>query len=170
MKLLLTLLTIALLINGCGNKPASEESEPAKLTQKEETPKVESIVKDIKILASTKVEEAKELIKKQAPQITKIVEEKIKEVKATIHEATTPDKSASILYQTCKGCHGSDASKKALGKSAIIKGWSEDKIYNALNGYKDNTYGGAMKGVMVGQVKKLSDSDIKELAKYISNF
>jgi len=170
MKLSLTLLTITLLINGCGDSSASKESQSVESIKKEEAPKVESIVKDIKTLANSKVEEAKELITKQAPQITKIVEEKVKEVKATIHEATAPNKSVSILYKTCKGCHGANGDRKALGKSEIIKGWSEDKIYDALSGYKNGTYGKAMKGVMVGQVKKLSNQDMKELAKYISNF
>jgi cytochrome c553 len=173
MKLFLTLFIIALAINGCGDNPTSKESEtskPIQTVKKEEVPKVEDIVQDIKTLTSSKIEETKELIEKQAPQITKIVEEKVKEVKATIHEATAPNKKAQDLYKTCKGCHGPNANKKALGKSAIIKGWSEDRIYDALVGYKNGTYGAAMKGVMVGQVKSLSNSDIKELARYISKF
>nr|WP_226966518.1 c-type cytochrome [Sulfurimonas sediminis] len=72
------------------------------------------------------------------------------------------------LFTACSSCHGANAEKKALGKSQIIKGWSETKIITALKGYKDGTYGGAMKAVMKGQAAKLSDADIKALAEYIS--
>ncbi|HIO90508.1 MAG TPA: c-type cytochrome, partial [Campylobacterales bacterium] len=68
----------------------------------------------------------------------------------------------------CAGCHGKNAEKKALGKSQIIAGWDAAKTEAALNGYKDGSYGGAMKGVMAGQVTKLSADDIKALAAYIA--
>jgi len=64
----------------------------------------------------------------------------------------------------CAGCHGADFSKKALGKSKIVKDMTKADIEKALKGYKDGTYGGAMKGIMKGQVAKLSDADIKEIA------
>lgn len=76
---------------------------------------------------------------------------------------------AGIFY-TCSGCHGSDGGKKALGKSKIIKGWDKMKIENALNGYKNKTYGSYSKKIMQNQVKRLSQKDIKELAILISNF
>ena len=72
------------------------------------------------------------------------------------------------LFMACASCHGKDAQKEALGKSKVIKGWPEQKIVDALHGYKNGTYGGAMKGVMKGQVTKLSDADIEALAAYIS--
>lgn len=78
------------------------------------------------------------------------------------------------LYATsfapCASCHGTTAEKSALGKSQIIKGWEASKIEAALKGYKDGTYGGPMKGVMKGQVARLSDEDIKNLAQQISKF
>lgn len=73
-------------------------------------------------------------------------------------------------YAPCATCHGATAEKAALGKSQIIKGWSADKIEAALHGYKDGSYGGPMKGVMKGQVARLSDADIKDLAAQISKF
>ncbi len=72
------------------------------------------------------------------------------------------------LYKACVGCHGINGDKAALGKSQIIKGWDESKIEKALQGYKAGTYGGPMKGVMKGQAARLSDTDIKALAGYIS--
>jgi len=75
--------------------------------------------------------------------------------------------SAEANFSTCAGCHGVNAEKKALGKSQIIQGWKSQKIVDALNGYKNGTYGGMMKGVMKGQVMSLSDADIQALAKHI---
>ena len=72
------------------------------------------------------------------------------------------------LFKKCAGCHGAKAEKKALGKSQVIAGWDAAKITGALNGYKDGTYGGAMKGVMKGQVAALSSADIDALAHYIA--
>ena len=71
-------------------------------------------------------------------------------------------------YAPCAGCHGAKAEKKALGKSAVIAGWDTAKTETALKGYKAGTYGGPMKGVMKGQVARLSDADIADLAKQIS--
>lgn len=75
---------------------------------------------------------------------------------------------AETLFKTCATCHGAKAEKSALNKSQVIAGWSSDKIIAALNGYKEGTYGGTLKGTMVPQVKNLSPDDIKALAGYIS--
>jgi len=84
--------------------------------------------------------------------------------------------SASMLtlnaanYAACAGCHGAKGEKKALGKSAVIKGWPVEKTVAAMKGYKDGSYGGPMKGVMKGQATRLSDADIQALAEQISKF
>lgn len=75
----------------------------------------------------------------------------------------------SASYTTCATCHGDKAEKRALGKSEIIGDWSENQITSALMGYKNETYGGPLKGIMKGQVVRLSEKDIKTLAKKISN-
>jgi len=75
---------------------------------------------------------------------------------------------AKAVFAKCTACHGQHAEKKALNKSQIIRGWSSEKIVSALNGYKDGTYGGSMKGVMKAQVSKLTDAEVKAVAKYIS--
>ncbi|WP_419766874.1 c-type cytochrome [Arcobacter sp.] len=72
------------------------------------------------------------------------------------------------IYKACASCHGAKAEKVALGKSQIIKGWDKQKIVDALKGYKAGTYGGAMKGVMKGQVARLDDEKIQAVASYIS--
>ena len=76
--------------------------------------------------------------------------------------------SGQILYKKCAGCHGQNAEKKALNKSAIIKDWDASKIASALKGYQDGSYGGAMKGVMKGQVTSMSDTEIDLVSKYIT--
>jgi len=81
--------------------------------------------------------------------------------------------AASLMaanFAACAGCHGQNGEKAALGKSKIIKGWPADQTIAALKGYKDGSYGGAMKGVMKGQVARLSDADIADLAAKISKF
>ena len=72
------------------------------------------------------------------------------------------------LYKKCAGCHGADGSKVALGKSKIISQMSEADLNKSMNGYKDGSYGGAMKGLMKGQVAKLSTGDIASLSSYIA--
>ena len=64
----------------------------------------------------------------------------------------------------CAGCHGKTFEKSALNKSKIVKDMSKADIEKALKGYKDGSYGGAMKGVMAPQAKKLSEEDIKAIA------
>jgi len=81
--------------------------------------------------------------------------------------------AASLMaanYAACAGCHGQKGEKKALGKSQIIKGWAVEKTVAALKGYKSDSYGGPMKGIMKGQVTRLSDADIQALAEKISKF
>jgi cytochrome c553 len=73
----------------------------------------------------------------------------------------------AALYKKCTACHGASGEKKALGKSAVIKGWETQKTVAALKGYKDGTYGGAMKGLMKGQVASLDDAQIESIAKFI---
>jgi len=68
----------------------------------------------------------------------------------------------------CVGCHGANFEKAALGKSKIVKDMTKENIVAALKGYKDGSYGGAMKGVMKGQADKLSDTDIEAIATQIT--
>ncbi len=87
---------------------------------------------------------------------------------AIVVAATAASLSAASIA-ACAGCHGASFEKVAMGKSAIVKGWDEAKTVAALNGYKAgtlNTYG--MGAVMKGQVAKLSDADIADIAKQIA--
>jgi len=75
----------------------------------------------------------------------------------------------AAIYKSCAGCHGANGERAALGKSQIIKGWDVAKTTAALKGYKDGSYGAAMKGVMKGQVARLTDADITAVSEYISS-
>lgn len=108
-------------------------------------------------------EEKKSEQKTQAPvQTTKpsVVQEKV----TPVAKVKTPKE----IYATCATCHGINAEKAALGKSEIIQGWSSEKIIEAINGYKDGTYGKTMKATMKPQVAKLSNDEIQAVAQYIS--
>ncbi|MBN2815149.1 MAG: c-type cytochrome [Campylobacterales bacterium] len=74
----------------------------------------------------------------------------------------------AATFKKCTACHGVNAEKKALGKSAVIAGWETEKTIAALKGYKDGTYGGTMKALMKGQVAALNDTQIEEVAAYIA--
>ncbi len=76
--------------------------------------------------------------------------------------------ASADLYKKCAGCHGVHGEKHAMGKSKVIASLGEKGVKDALHGYKAGTYGGAMKGLMKGQVARLSDADIDSLAKYIA--
>ena len=74
----------------------------------------------------------------------------------------------AVNLGACQGCHGANFENKAMGKSKIVKDMSKDDIIKALKGYKDGSYGGAMKGIMKGQVASLSDADISAMADAIA--
>ncbi|XPV75486.1 MAG: c-type cytochrome [Desulfovibrio sp.] len=76
--------------------------------------------------------------------------------------------TGKALYSTCKGCHGSDGSRPALGTGKPIQGQTTAAIEEKLQGYKKGTYGGRKKSVMMGLMKNLGDDKIKALSAYIS--
>ena len=74
------------------------------------------------------------------------------------------------LYKNCAGCHGENGEKEALNKSKLIGGQEVNVTVKELTAYKDgelDQYG--LGNIMKLQVSTLSESDIEELAEYISN-
>ena len=67
-------------------------------------------------------------------------------------------------YAKCSACHGVNGEKAALGKSKIIKDLPKADFVSALKGYQSGTYGGAQKGLMVGQVKDMTEATMNEIA------
>ncbi|MCK9491612.1 MAG: hypothetical protein M0Q24_05945 [Sulfurimonas sp.] len=174
MKIVLYAL-IGFLLIGCGDDASTQNKVVEKKTQVKEQVEenVESAKKAITETAQEVKETAQEVtkeVKEKAKEVTKELKETAKEAIEEVKQKVAVTKDGSTLYKTCAACHGADASKAALGKSQIIKGWSAQKIADALNGYKSGTYGGAMKGLMSGQVKNLSPEDIEVLSQHISKF
>lgn len=75
--------------------------------------------------------------------------------------------ASADAYARCVACHGANGEKAAMGKSKVIKNMTKAEIVSALNGYKNGSYGGPMKGLMKGQVASLSDADIEAIANKI---
>ncbi len=72
--------------------------------------------------------------------------------------------SAEFNEKGCTGCHGANFEKSAMGKAKVITEMTVEEIVTALNGYKDGSYGGPMKGIMKAQADKMSEDDIKAFA------
>ena len=111
-------------------------------------------IEDIKQEVKTKAIEVKEKIE----DIKQEVKTKTVEVKEKILETK---KDIQVSLGACKGCHGADFQKKALGKSKIVSEMTKDEVSDSLVGYKNGTYGGSMKGIMKGQVAKYSDDALR---------
>jgi cytochrome c553 len=138
---------------------------------------VEPVTEEVAAVVETTQQEAQTLAEKAtvaAKEVAEQVEAKTEAVKEAVvetppkEEAAAPVANASGLYAKCIGCHGAKGEKVALGKSKIINAMSSADIETALNGYKDGSYGGPMKGVMKGQVSTFSPEEIKALSGYIS--
>ena len=137
---------IAMFIIGCSEDAAKQEKAPVA---------EEAVVKEaVEVAQAVKEVVAVEKI----AQVEEAVAEKVAEVTA----------DGALLYSKCAGCHGAKGEKAALGKSAVIGNWSVAQLEDALNGYKDGSYGGAMKGLMLGQVKDLDAAKITAIAEYIA--
>ncbi len=76
----------------------------------------------------------------------------------------------AALYKRCAACHGKQGEKIALGKSKVLQGMTKEHLVDAMKGYKAGTFGGAMKGIMKGQLASYDDAKIDAVAEYISKF
>ncbi|MEA3354547.1 MAG: cytochrome C [Campylobacterota bacterium] len=68
---------------------------------------------------------------------------------------------AAVNLGACKGCHGANFEKVALGKSKVVANMTKQEVSDSLVGYKNGTYGGPMKGVMKGQVARYSEAELR---------
>ncbi|ABB44020.1 Cytochrome c, class I [Sulfurimonas denitrificans DSM 1251] len=173
--ILFTALTLFMV--GCSDDATKSSKTEVKAAVAEVKQEAKEVLKETKEAAQEIKESVKEDVKEGVVGIkavveeakasaTEVIEEKKAQVEEAIATATTVD--AASLYKVCAGCHGVDGSKSALNKSQIIKGWDAKKLSDALHGYKNGTYGGAMKGLMGAQVSKLGDAEIEALSTYIS--
>ncbi len=140
---------------------AASATEVVKKSAKDATKKIGELASQAK---------DSELVQKALKQAHKSIKvlSNLAPTSGTVTQNTKGSANANELFSKCAGCHGNKAQNKALGVSKVIAGWDAKKIENALQGYKDGTYGGSMKSIMKTQVNSLSDDDLKSLAKYIS--
>lgn len=152
------------------NAVAASISKKVEESQSENTEQsmLDKVVEDVKSIEVPSSEEVKASMSKSVDTVSKAIQSTTSNVVATVADSMPASVNGKALYAKCAGCHGSNGEKKALGKSAIIQAWASEKTVNVLNGYKDGSYGGAMKSLMKGQVTKLSDDEIKAIADYIA--
>ena len=74
------------------------------------------------------------------------------------------ESKGSKLYGGCIACHGA---KGEGGIGPSFKDAKSEYIANSLNEYKNKIERGPQSALMYAQAAALSDSDIKELSKYI---
>jgi len=98
-----------------------------------------------------------------APQKT----DKETSVKPVQKVAQSSESGHSVYAHKCASCHGQAGEKVALNTSKVIAGWQSTKTVQALNGYKDGSYGGKLKGIMKGQVSTLNTDEIRSVADFI---
>jgi cytochrome c553 len=172
MKIVLSAV-VALFLLGCSdNKSDSHQAQKelkASAVEKEVVVAVKQPAKEETIVVKEEAVPTKQEVVEEVAAVTQeVVPEEKKIVSPAKKESVAPQIDAAKLYVACSSCHGAHGEKKALGKSQTIGGWDVAKVEKALQGYKDGTYGGAMKAIMKGQASKLNDAQIKALAEHIS--
>lgn len=193
-----SILGLSLLLSGCGEKKVEDkkvepivQQEVKPVKTKEEL--INEVAADIKNSANTVIDEAAKMavvaseksaviakeLAVETKEIAAAAVESVEEIKKEIdtvadsmikaqEEEVAVNSKAKGLYLKCAGCHGQKGERSALNKSEIIKGWEVQRTIEALTGYKNDTYGGSMKGVMKSQVSSLSEIEIKLLAEFIA--
>lgn len=162
--------TVAVVENTVENVTNATETKVSETANK-----IEEVKETTKEIAVNVIDETKQaatnLTEDVKTIVNKTVEEKTAAVESVVTEAVAEVQAldGELLYKSCASCHGLKGEKEALGKSQVIAGWNKEKTIQALNGYKDGTYGGVMKNIMKGQVATKTDLEIDALATFISN-
>ncbi len=193
MKIILSA-ALAFFLLGCSDDATTQTAKKEISQQADETAAVvakstDAVVQKAKEATSVVSEQVQKVTQKSVEKVKEVSTQVVQQVSETTHEVvqksakavekvakdiqknTTPVKPAldgKKLFTACAGCHGAHGERKAMGKSHIIKGWQASKVASALHGYKNGTYGGAMKAIMKGQASKLDDAKIEAIAAYIS--
>jgi len=147
---------------------------------KETVSKATEAVKESASKAADATKKAAETVKESADKVAeaakKTTEKAVDATKEVAAKATNAVASAGAnnkgkaVFTKCQSCHGADGKTKALGKSEIIGGQSAEDLVKKIQEYKAGTRNVAGMGqLMNGQVKNLSDEDIKAVSAYISS-
>ena len=83
----------------------------------------------------------------------------------------SPQVAALLKKAACISCHGENFAKPISPDYPKIAGQHADYLYVALKAYKteNNPLIGRSNGVMAGMVKQFSNTELKEISKYISS-
>lgn len=161
---ILSSITASILLSGCFGAEDKKQASTEVVTKPAEQPKIEQPLSTTVTENVTKdVVEKVEVVKEEVKDITVSIEKEIQQALPS----TTPTIDGAKLYAKCASCHGANGEKVALNVSKIIKDLSKDNFISAVKGYQNGTYGGNMKTLMVGQVKSLTEDEIKAIADYI---
>jgi cytochrome c553 len=153
---------IAISFTACGDETVEEESD---VNTRTEIPlPVEEDENRVVAKTETSATAESSSATKETKSVETVEEESAKEEVID----STPVNGGELFASKCASCHGANADQSALGKSQKIAGWETSKVVDALNGYKNGTYGGSMKGLMKGQAMPLKGNEIQALAEYIS--
>jgi len=149
--------------------PVAEEA-PAKVEEAapatEETPEKAEEVAPVVEEAPAKVEEVAPVVEEASAKVEEATPA-TEEAPTEAEETAAAPAVATPNLGACNGCHGANFEKKAMGVSKVVSGMSKADIVTAIKGYKDGTYGGAMKGLMKGQVASFDDASINAIAEAI---
>jgi len=72
----------------------------------------------------------------------------------------------SVYLGRCAGCHGTNGD--GGGGFPRVNGEGSGAIYAKLLGYKNGTYGGAAKGVMVQQLQDIPEATLQSIAAFLA--
>lgn len=147
-KQIILVAAISLALSACG-KGTEEATEAAVESGKAAVETGKAVVES----GEKAIEQAKEAIAPKAEE-------------AVAQSANAADGKA--VYSACAGCHGADGKLEALSVSPVIAGQSKDDLMMKIKGYKDGSFGGAMKATMAPMVANLNDDQIAAVAEYIS--
>ncbi len=79
----------------------------------------------------------------------------------------------ALKKNQCASCHGDNYTKSTDNSIPKLAGQHQDYLVQALRQYKNgdskNTLTGRNNAIMTGQAKKLSDSDIDNIAAYLAH-
>ena len=171
------------MMSGCGEKKSdSTQHETAQTSVGVESTAAAPVAKPIEKktvpvssaphpVAKSVTTAKEEAVKKTEANPESVKEEARKEATGAIEPKAAEAQvktDVAALFAKCAGCHGSEGEKHALGKSNIIAGQSKAELVKKMEGYKNGTYGGPMKGIMAGQIRSLTSGQIDALADYIA--
>lgn len=187
-----------ILLTGCDEKAAIKDSVVAATAQvKEDIVAIANeeaeVLKDSNVIINAvKISSVIDTATKKVSEVSEVAESIVKDtVAVTVQKSENISKEAKValagisalaisssadatigsqIYKRCASYHGANGEKKALGTGKIITGWNSTKTIEAMMGYKDVPYSGAMKNIMKTQVAQLSEVDIANVAAYIATF